>query len=383
MASIKRRTITWTGKDGAEKSAERWQARYRDEDDREHARLFKLKKDAQAWIDRETASVVRGDWVNPSAGKETFRKHAERWLEIQPLRASTRYNYGSDLRRHIVPAFGDRQLSSIAPSEVQAWVSGLPLAASTAGRMHSILFSIMAAAVVDRKIKANPCEATKLPKDEVVRQVVPMTTEQMLGIADGVPDRLRALIVVAAGTGMRQSEIFGLTLDRVDFLRRTVRVDRQLMAVPGESVRFGPPKTKASIRTIPLPQVVVDALAEHLSKYPVQTAGDFAGLIFTREDGEPWTRQRFGHVWRPVVRKVGLTAGTGLHAMRHYYASLLIRHGESVKTVQARLGHASASETLDTYSHLWPDSDDRTRDAVDAVLGNLADSTRTVGVSEA
>jgi integrase len=55
----------------------------------------------------------------------------------------------------------------------------------------------------------------------------------------------------------------------------------------------------------------------------------------------------------------------------------LIRHGESVKVVQARLGHASAAETLDTYSHLWPDSDDRTRDAVDSVLGALADSPRT------
>jgi hypothetical protein len=72
----------------------------------------------------------------------------------------------------------------------------------------------------------------------------------------------------------------------------------------------------------------------------------------------------------------------GLHSLRHYYASLLIRHGESIKTVQARLGHATAAETLDTYSHLWPDSDDRTREAIDSVLGNepdkiLADSLRT------
>ena len=66
-----------------------------------------------------------------------------------------------------------------------------------------------------------------------------------------------------------------------------------------------------------------------------------------------------------------------MHGLRHFYASLLIRHGESVKTVQARLGHASAAETLDTYSHLWPDSDDRTRAAVDSVLGRVADSVRT------
>ena len=73
----------------------------------------------------------------------------------------------------------------------------------------------------------------------------------------------------------------------------------------------------------------------------------------------------------------GVAVPRAMHALRHFYASLLIRHGESVKTVQARLGHASAAETLDTYSHLWPDSDDRTRAAVDSVLGRIADSVRT------
>ncbi len=91
--------------------------------------------------------------------------------------------------------------------------------------------------------------------------------------------------------------------------------------------------------------------------------------------GEPIRRTAFGHLWRPVVAAVGLPTGTGFHALRHYYASLLIRHGESVKTVQARLGHASAVETLDTYSHLWPDSDERSREAVDSVLGQANATT--------
>ncbi|MGV2983802.1 tyrosine-type recombinase/integrase [Microbacterium sp. AGC85] len=101
-------------------------------------------------------------------------------------------------------------------------------------------------------------------------------------------------------------------------------------------------------------------------------------LLFTWM-GRPITRQRFGHIWRPVAGPVGLNddTGTGMHALRHYYASLLIRYGESVKTVQARLGHKSATETLDTYGHIWADSDDRTREAVDSVLGTSADSLRT------
>ncbi len=204
-----------------------------------------------------------------------------------------------------------------------------------------------------------------------------MTTEQVLAARAEVPERLAAMVTLVAGTGLRQSEAFGITVDRIDFLRRVVTIDRQLLTVPGRGPAFGPPKTKASIRAVPLPQVVVDALAAHLARFPVHVDGDFARLVFTREDLEPWTRQSFGHIWRPAAQRAGLPPRTGFHALRHYYASLLIRHGESIKTVQARLGHASAAETLDTYSHLWPDSEDRTRDAVDSVLLNLADSLRT------
>jgi integrase len=357
-------------------------ARYRDEADKEPARHSDRKVDAQKWLDDVTASIVRGDYVDPKAGQETFHQHADSWLLVQPIRSSTRYAYESHLRRHVYPTFGERKLATIMPSEVWAWVSRLPLAASTAGVVHAITFSILAAAVIDRKIKANPCETTKLPKDEQVRRVIPMTTEQMLTMREEMPDRLAAMVTLAAGTGVRQSEAFGITVDRIDFLRRFVTIDRQLLTVPGNRPAFGPPKTKASVRVIPLPQVVVEALAEHLATFPVAEDGDFPQLAFTRDDGSPWTRQSFGHIWRPAARRIGLPPRTGFHALRHYYASLLIRHGESIKTVQARLGHASASETLDTYSHLWPDSEDRTRDAVDMILLNPADSLRTNTVTK-
>lgn len=149
-------------------------------------------------------------------------------------------------------------------------------------------------------------------------------------------------------------------------LRREVVVDRQLVSVTKRTPVFGPPKTAASIRTIPLPQTVVDVLAAHLATYPPGPNG----LVFRLEGGEPISRQAMGHLWRPIAASAGLPDRSGPHALRHYYASLLIRYGESVKTVQARLGHATAAETLDTYSHLWPDSDDRTREAIDSVLGS-------------
>lgn len=186
----------------------------------------------------------------------------------------------------------------------------------------------------------------------------------VMALADAISPRYRAVIVVAAGTGLRMGECFGLTLDRTDFLRRTVRVDRQVITTIGRPPSFGPPKTAASVRTVPLPQVVLEELARHLATYPPPESG----LVFTNEVGRPIHRASFSHVWTAAARAVGLPAGESFHSLRHYYASLLISHGESVKVLQSRLGHATASESLDTYSHLWPDSEDRTRNAVDRVL---------------
>lgn len=357
----------------------RWRARYRDSSGREHSKHFARKVDGQRWLDEVTASVVTGQYVDPKAGRVLFREYAEQWRAAQVHRPSSQAHVETMLRRHAYPTLGERPLATILPSEVQAWVKRLstgdadrkPLAPSTVAVVHSIVSSVFKAAVRDRRIPANPCEGTRLPKREP-KQVVPPTTEQVLAIEAGMTEALRALVTTVAGTGMRQGEALGLTRDRVDFLRRELRVDRQLVGVRDGQPVFGPPKTEASYRTIPLPQVVIDVLAAHVARYDVGAEG----LLFTL-DGAPLTRQTFGHLWRPVARPAGLPSGQGLHSLRHYYASLLIRYGESVKTVQARLGHASAAETLDTYSHLWPDSDDRTRDAVDSVLSAPADSVRT------
>jgi integrase len=108
-----------------------------------------------------------------------------------------------------------------------------------------------------------------------------------------------------------------------------------------------------------------------------------AQLLFTTPDGRPLRQTSFSKLaWVPARVAAGLPSGVTFHDLRHYYASLLIRHGESVEVVQARLGHATAAETLDTYSHLWLDSEDRTRSAVDDVLGQVnADSLRTGAAS--
>ncbi|MDP9403507.1 MAG: site-specific integrase [Actinomycetota bacterium] len=147
-----------------------------------------------------------------------------------------------------------------------------------------------------------------------------------------------------------------------------MRVDRQVVLRAGHPPVLAPPKTDASFRTIPLPAGVAAVLRSHLAAFPATTRPEHGALVFTTPAGEPLRRNRFGDVWRAAVRRSGARRDLTFHDLRHYYASLLIRHRESVKVVQRRLGHQTAKETLDTYGHLWPDSDDRTRGAVDAEL---------------
>ena len=135
----------------------------------------------------------------------------------------------------------------------------------------------------------NPCDGTKLPKVTKSR-VEPLATEIVLALADAVPDRYRALVILSAGSGMRQGECFGLTVDRVDFLRRTVLVDRQLVTISGQPPFLAPPKTAASVRSIPLPTVVVDALAAHLAGYPPLEDG----FVFVTDVGRPIRRTALG-----------------------------------------------------------------------------------------
>ncbi len=112
-------------------------------------------------------------------------------------------------------------------------------------------------------------------------------------------------------------------------------------------------------------------LAEHLARHKPGPAG----LVFTNTAGNPITRSLCGGMWHRAAPKAAIPEWATFHDLRHFYASLLIAKGCSVKAIQKRLGQQPAMETLDTYGHLWPDSDDETRDAVDLVLGSISVAT--------
>lgn len=371
----------------------KYRARYRDLGGQEHSRHFGRKVDAQRWLDETTAALVTGQYVDPAAGRVTFREYAEQWRTAAPHGTATRDKVRRSLERHVYPTFGRMPMRSIRPTAVQAWVTALPLAPSTARVTLSYVIAIFRAAVRDKVIVVSPAVDIKPPTAGRGEVFIP-TPEQVDVLRRTLPERYRAVVDLVVGSGLRQGEVFGLEVDSVDFLgARELEVRQQLRWISPDPIHLAPPKTVEAERRIPLAQVTLDALAAHLAAWPaegtpVEDRVDrrrreprqrSARLMFSTAQGLPITRPSWSGIWGPAARAAGLPERIGLHALRHYYASALIHHGESVKVVQRRLGHSDATTTLQTYAHLFPDSDDRTRQAVEAAVVALAavDPART------
>jgi integrase len=346
MASIEKRA------DG------RWRARWREYPaGPQTTKHFDRKGDAERFLVEVEHGLLVGTYTDPGAGKVTVAEYAQRWTAAQTWRPSTGDRVQSVLDNHVLPKFGARPLSSLRPTELQAWVNGLRLAPSTKAGALTLFASLLKAAVRDRLIPISPADQVKAPKGER-RLIVPLTTGEVGRLSDMIRPDLRAAVILAAGTGMREGEVLGLTVDRVAFLRREIRIDRQLLTPTRGVPVLAPPKTAAAVRVVPMADVVSEALAGHLAQVPA----DPDGLVFTRA-GEPWRRSRFIEEWGRA-RSTAALPSARFHDLRHHAASLLISAGVSVRGVQEMLGHASATETLEVYSHLWPTDHERIRAAI-------------------
>lgn len=362
----------------------KWRARYRDEAGKEHARHFTRKVDAQNWLDDVTAAVVTGTYVDPKAGKITFRK----WFEVY----ASRQTWADGTRVSAVQAaagvtFADVPMGKIAPSHVQQWVKAMQspsmtrtksLAASTVHTRFNYVHGAFLSAVRDRVIAVDPCDGVKLPrkpKADVGASRIP-TPESVGEAIRQAPDWFSTFIAVCAFAGLRLGEAAGLQVRDVDFLRRTLRVQRQVQGTSASNTKVVPPKYESD-RLIHVPEELTNMIAEHIGK--IGTHGEDQWL-FADVWGDLLHRASAGHQWRRTRAIVGLGEFT-LHDLRHFYASGLIAAGCDVVTVQRALGHSSASITLGIYSHLWLDAADRTRAAASSLmassLGAPADSLRT------
>ncbi|WP_406269505.1 site-specific integrase [Actinacidiphila glaucinigra] len=364
----------------------RYRARYIGPDGTERSKSFpdRQKRKAEAWLSNVEADMSRGDYIEPSAGKMTFAQYVSGWLATQTTDPATRESVEMRLRRHAVPYLGPRPLASFQPSHIRLWMRTLEdtgLSAAYRRGIFAHVSTVFTAAVEDRIIRDNPCRsrAVKAPRLDP-QKVKPWTWEQVAAIRVALPDRHKAMIEPSAGCGLRQGEVFGLAVEEVDFLGGVLHVVRQVKLLAGGPV-FAPPKG-GKVRDVPLPESVALSLADHITRYPPaeitlpwKTLGGppiTSTLIFTSAERLPLNRNRFNHrVWRPAVRAAGLPSGreNGMHALRHFYASVLLDAGESIKALSEYLGHHDPGFTLRTYTHLMPTSDTRTRAAVDRVFG--------------
>jgi integrase len=346
---------------------------YRAEDGRQTSETFRTAAEAKVFRDKRRARAHDGLTLDLKAGRVTFGAYAAQWLDTKRVmrRANTARVY-EDRLGHVLPIIGGQPVGAIRRSGIQAMVTAIAtkpgIGAATTRQVYDLVRSVFRSAVTDRLIPESPCMSISLP-ELPRRKAQPLTARAVLLIADAIDPRYRALVILAAATGLRQGEGFGLTVDRIDFLRRTVTVDRQIALG-----QLAPPKSAAAYRTVPLPGFAVTELAEHVRDYArTVEAGtsdggtETARLLFTSVTGLPLTASRFSPAWLAAVKSAGLP-GVNFHRLRHTYASLLIAQNVSPKKIQDRLGHASITETMDTYGHLYPDDDVSVRGVIESAF---------------
>ena len=342
----------------------RWLAVWTGPDGTEHSRAFSKKTDADRYGAAQETDASRGTYVDPRRGAETLRGYGEaKYLpSLVHLRPNSAATYTSHLRTHVWPLLGDRQMRTLGRGGGKAFVAAksAELAPATVETVYAVLRALGSAAVDDGVIPVNPFARVPLPKRSP-RVLAPLEPAAVLALADVISPRLRVAVALAAGIGLRFGEATGLTVPRVDFLRRRIQVLEQ-----AQNGALAPLKTRASRRTVPAGEWVLQEVSAHLQRY-----GPGPGeVVMSNAAGRIVQRNAFGESWRAAVKAAGLPKGTRFHDLRHFYASALIAANLNPKVIQARLGHATIAETMDTYGHLFPDSEDLGRGAIDDALAS-------------
>jgi integrase len=341
-----------------------YRVRYRDPAGRQRSKVFARKVDAERWLHENETAKGNNAWVDPTAGRVRLGEWAERWYATTAaLRPTTRRDYRKLLDLEILPTFAAAPLASIDALAVREWLATLAaggLGPKRTGKARAVLSQILASAVEGGKLSRNVAAGIRPPKVQRAEMCF-LDADQVEALAEAIDPRWATLIRFGAYSGLRPSELTALKVGRLDLLRATVRVVEAATEVDGR-LHWGGVKTHEA-RTVRLPRSVADDLGGHLAGRPHGPED----LVFPAPLGGPmrwskWTRRYF----KPAAHQAGLPGRLRLYDLRHTCASLLIREGATVKAVQAQLGHATASITLDTYGHLFPDELDQLASRLEA-----------------
>ncbi|MGO8853694.1 MAG: tyrosine-type recombinase/integrase [Mycobacterium sp.] len=357
----------------------RWLARYVDDEGREHSKAFDRKADAKAWLDTVLAAHVTGSYVDPQLGKITFDSFYREWSGRQVWVSGTRH--AMDLACGSV-TFGHVPLAELRPSHVETWVKSMQdkgLEPTTIRTRFANVRNVIRAAVRDRSTPRDVTDRVRLPRQRKASSAMAIPASDQVGaVMRAADDQFAAFIAVCAFAGLRRGEASALRVSDVDFLRKEIRVAQQVQWTADGEMEIRPPKY-ASERTVYIPDRLVTLLAEYVRRYRPGDDPDRWLFPGSRDAQLPAHAATVARSWRIARDRVGMT--NRLHDLRHFYASGLIRAGCDVVTVQRALGHSSAAITLTTYSHLWPDANDRTRTAAGELLAaslkSAADLLRT------
>ena len=384
--SVRKRT--WTTPKGEEKSA--WVVDYTDTTGQRRLKTFTKKKEADQFAATATVEVREGVHVADSASV-TVEKAGALWIasgESAGLERSTVNQRKSHLKNHIVPLIGQTLLSKLTVPAVREFEDRMRKEGRSTAMVKKVLTSlgsILADAGERGLAMRNPVRdirgsrkgrdrrQEKRQKGRIEVGVDIPTRDEIKALVSALDDHWRPLLITAIFTGMRSSELRGLRWQDVDLKRGEISVNQRA----DQFKAIGPTKSGAGVRTIPVPPPVVNALKAHLLKQSNKT-----GLVFANPEGEPRSHTNIVNKGLiPAMTRAGVTVATGedkdgnpilkakytgLHALRHFYASWLINRKEDgglglpAKMVQERLGHASIVMTMDVYGHLFPRSDDGT-----------------------
>ncbi len=360
MASIVEKRLT----DGSRA----WLVRFRTADGKQRSKQFKRKRDADAYVSLVEVDRLHGNLIDPRLGRTTLAEWYDRWWPtVNNLRPSTRARDDQYFRSHALPYFGTTPLVMLDRTTLRAWTQklsapdGADLAPTTVQKVVQTLNKCVAAAVEDRLIQHNPVAALPLPK--VVRKEMRFVThEDLWKLADTIDQRYRAFVLLGGYGGLRLGEMLALRWSRVDLARQRVHVAETLVDINGHQT-FGPPKTAAAIRSVPIPRSVC---AELQSTAPADRRPE--DLVFQSPDGYAVRAGLFRRrIWLPAVKDAGLSP-LRIHDLRHTAVSLWIAEGTHPNQVAVVAGHTSVSVVLDRYGHLYPHQDDSLVEALERRL---------------
>lgn len=367
----------------------RWQAQYRPvPGGKQFTRTTRRKVDAQRWVDEQTTAIVSGNYVDPNAGRVTFGDYFERWAARQVWAPGTTRAMGLAARS---VTFWDVPLRLLMRSHVETWVKHMQsvnhgrgrsggLAPGTVRTRFNNVRAVLRGAVNDRIVAMDPTDGVKLPRVRKadVSMALPTST-QVRRLVEVSHRDFRAFVALCAFAGLRLGEAAALQVGDFDLTGRKLAVRRQVQRAGGTEVDIRPPKC-GSERTIFLADGLIDIVEAYLARLP--GSGD-ARWLFPGENENPTHQDTVGYWWRKT-RTAAECPAVKLHDLCHFYASGLIAAGCDVVTVQRALGHSSATITLNTYAHLWPTAEDRTRAAAAWMLLDIfgaADEPLTNGAA--